>query len=453
MIDTDEVLRFTTRLQTARTKAALRLRDSVSVPTSGLEALLGELDETWEELLVAEEELRHQTDELVSSQSALALERERYQWLFEFAPDPYVVTNRQGIVRNANRAALGLLSATARFVLGKPLIIFVPRDRRGGFRSALARVPQVERLTDWDLELQPRQGAPFVVALTVAAMPAPATGELELLWSMRDMRDRHRMDAERRALADEIAAEREAAREEQQRREQAEESDRAKDAFLSMISHELRAPLTALIGWVHLLAQGPLDASGRARAIEVIERTTQAQVKLIDDLLDVSRMLSGQLRLEREAFDLAPALSATVEMMRPAAEQAGLWLDFHAAAEALPVIGDTDRLRQVLLNLLSNSMKFTTTGGRIEVAVSREGGHVQVSVTDSGMGIAPEFLPRVFDRFSQADSGSKRRHGGLGLGLAIARYLVERHGGTIRAESDGRGRGARFFFRLPLADA
>jgi signal transduction histidine kinase/DNA-binding response OmpR family regulator len=236
---------------------------------------------------------------------------------------------------------------------------------------------------------------------------------------------------------------------EQAARAEAEAANRAKDEFLATVSHELRTPLMAMVGWVQLLRAAPLDEALRARAIETISRNARVQTQLVDDLLDVSRIISGKLRLEPRPVDLPVVVSAAVDAVRPAAEAKGIVLDAVLDGRVGAVAGDADRLQQVVWNLLSNAVKFTPAGGRVTVTLSRRDGETEVRVSDTGQGIEPEFLPYVFDRFRQADNTSVRRHGGLGLGLAIARHLVELHGGQVRVDSPGEGRGSTFSVRLP----
>jgi PAS domain S-box-containing protein len=237
---------------------------------------------------------------------------------------------------------------------------------------------------------------------------------------------------------------------EHEARAEAERSNRAKDEFLATLSHELRSPLSAALSWAHLLRSGQLDAEKTARALETIERTTRLQVRLVEDLLDISRIVSGKLTVERGVVDLGSVIDAAIETVRTAAEARGLHLRVEAPTEVLLVGGDAARLEQVVGNLLGNAIKFTPKGGAVTVTWRRDGGHAEICVADTGVGIAPDVLPHVFDRFRQADSSTTRRHGGLGLGLAIVRHLVELHGGTIVAESAGEGRGATFRAQLPL---
>jgi PAS domain S-box-containing protein len=256
----------------------------------------------------------------------------------------------------------------------------------------------------------------------------------------RDISERKRMELEREQL---LAAAQAAQKE-------AEQANRLKDEFLATASHELRTPLTAVVGWSRMLRTGKLDAENSARAVESIERNATLQTKLIDDLLDVSRIITGKLTLDRRPLEIAHVVSDAVNTVRPAADAKNIAIETSFDAEAEPVLGDANRLQQVLWNLLSNAVKFTPKNGRIEVALQRVNSEVQVSVGDSGEGISSEFLPYVFDRFSQGDGKSTRSHTGLGLGLAIVRQLVELHGGTVKAHSDGPGRGATFKLRLPV---
>ena len=238
---------------------------------------------------------------------------------------------------------------------------------------------------------------------------------------------------------------------EQAARTAAEAASRLKDEFLATISHELRTPLTAIVGWARLLRSGSLDESTRDRAVEIIERNAKAQAKLIEDILDVSRVITGKLHLNRHPLQLRNVIEAAVDALRPAAEAKDIRLEKALDAEADLVIGDPDRLQQVVWNLVSNAVKFTPPGGRIEILLHPTPSHVEITVRDTGEGIKPEFLPHLFERFRQADPSLTRTHGGLGLGLAIVRHLVELHGGTVRADSPGPAQGATFTVRLPVA--
>ena len=248
------------------------------------------------------------------------------------------------------------------------------------------------------------------------------------------------------------AVEREAAyQREHAARTQAEEATRLKDEFLANLSHELRTPMNAIIGWTHLLKTGRLDEAQRLRAMESIDRGARSQAKLIEDLLDVSRIVSGKLSLTMTPVDLRAVLSAVLDSQRPAAQTKNVRLDMNAVAPDCAVVGDVGRLQQVFLNILSNAVKFTPTGGQVNVTMECSPDCARVVIADTGEGIAPEFLPYVFDRFRQADGTSTRNHMGLGLGLAIVKHVVEMHGGEVAAESGGVGQGAKFTVTLPLA--
>ena len=235
-------------------------------------------------------------------------------------------------------------------------------------------------------------------------------------------------------------------------RVEAEELSRLKDEFLATMSHELRTPLNAIFGWITLLRTRRLDEATQARALETIERNARAQKRLIEDLLDVSRIVTGKVTLELATVEPRRAVEAALETMHPAAQAKGLKVVPLLDTGAGTVRGDFARLQQIVCNLLSNAIKFTPTDGQVEVCLARRNGEIEISVGDNGQGIKPEFLPHVFDRFRQEDGSISRRHGGLGLGLAIVRHLVELHAGTVEAHSDGEGKGARFVVRLPARE-
>ena len=230
-------------------------------------------------------------------------------------------------------------------------------------------------------------------------------------------------------------------------------ANRAKDEFLATLSHELRTPINAIMGWGQILQTGIVDPSRTAHALDAIDRNAAAQAHLIEDLLDLSRIISGKLRLDVELVDLGSVVSAAVLTIEPAAQAKGLRVQTVVEDGTARVYGDRQRLQQVVWNLLSNAVKFTPRGGSVQNHVRRVGSQVEIVVSDTGEGIRPEVLPFVFDRFRQADSSSTRPHAGLGLGLAIVRHIVELHGGTVHAASDGPGRGATFRLRLPISVA
>ncbi len=232
-------------------------------------------------------------------------------------------------------------------------------------------------------------------------------------------------------------------------RRRLEEVEQSRDELVASVSHELRTPLNTVLGWARLLRCGKLDAAATARAVDAIERGAMAQARIVDDLLDVACVARGELRLDVRTIELVPIVEAALAAVRPAACARGIALSVALEPGAGPVSGDPGRLQQVVWNLLSNAVKFTPEGGRIEVRLRPEDGHAVIRVTDTGEGFEPAFAPHLFERFRQADSSSTRPHGGIGAGLALVRHVVEAHGGTVSAQSEGRGKGATFTVRLP----
>ena len=237
----------------------------------------------------------------------------------------------------------------------------------------------------------------------------------------------------------------------EQRSRQLIEACRVKDEFLATVSHELRTPLNSILGWTQLFRAGKLDDAGRSHALETIEQSAKTQARLIEDLLDVSRIVSGKMRLEVRSLQMSEVIEAAVETIRPAAEAKSISIQLMLESVGCPVFGDPNRLQQVVWNLLSNAIKFTQPGGLVQVLLHRHGSSAQLLVKDNGIGIHGDFLPHIFDAFRQADSSSTRAHKGLGLGLTIVRRLTELHGGTVRAESGGEGEGTTIEILLPVA--
>jgi signal transduction histidine kinase len=253
-----------------------------------------------------------------------------------------------------------------------------------------------------------------------------------------DITERVRAEAEREQLSKEQAA-----------RATAEAASRAKDEFLAMVSHELRSPLNAIFGYTRMLRDGKLNGENTDRIASVIERSAKAQLRIIEDLLDSARIVSGKLRIEPEPVDLVPVLESALDTLRPAAEAKGLTLAADFDLQHEEVLGDAIRLEQIVWNLLSNSIKFTPEGGRVELRMQHDADQIRVTVRDTGAGIDADFMPYIFERFLQSDVTSSRRFGGLGLGLSLVKYLVELHGGAVTAASEGRNRGTTFTVVLP----
>jgi PAS domain S-box-containing protein len=291
------------------------------------------------------------------------------------------------------------------------------------------------------------KGAPKWWDVIVAPIRDPRGNVIKLLSTLRDITAQHEVETDRQRIAQERA---QLLKVERRARSQAEEANRIKDEFLATVSHELRTPMNAIMGWTNLLRDGQMDEADINRALETIERNASAQSRLIEDLLDVSRIMSGKLRLERQMVDVASVIEDAMEAAMPAAESKQITVSSDFDSESVMVFADPQRLRQIVWNLLSNAVKFTPEGGRVKVVISERESQIEITVSDTGRGIDPDFLPYVFDRFRQAEASTTRKHGGLGLGLAIVRHLVELHGGKVAADSLGEGRGATFTVSLPI---
>jgi signal transduction histidine kinase/ActR/RegA family two-component response regulator len=286
-----------------------------------------------------------------------------------------------------------------------------------------------------------KDGRRINVSLTVSPIRNAAGEVIGASKIARDITEQKRAEQEREQM---LARERVA-------REEAEIANRAKDEFLAVLSHELRTPLTAMLGWLAILRGHRLDKKTTEHAIETIERNAQAQAQLIEDLVDVSRIVGGKLNLEVRPIDLLPAVNAAIEVVRPAADAKSISIEINCDSSVGPVTGDPARLQQVIWNLLSNAVKFTPKGGSVHVTFQQAESYAEIVIRDTGIGISADFLPHVFERFRQAESAVTRSHRGMGLGLAIVRHLIELHGGTVTAASEGENQGATFTIRLPLA--
>jgi PAS domain S-box-containing protein len=352
--------------------------------------------------------------------------------------DAIVSKTLEGIITSWNPAAERMFGFAAAEALGQPIALIIPAERLPEEEVVLARIRRGEKVDHFETVRRRKDGSQVEVSLTISPVRGPTGTIIGASKIARDIGATKRHERERAQL---LARERAA-------RTEAEAANRAKDDFLATLSHELRTPLSAMLGWVEIMRfRG--DPATIAQGLERIERNARVQVRLIEDLLDLSRIAAGKMRLETRPIDLGPVVLAAVETVRTAAEAKGVSLASHIGADAV-VMGDPGRLQQVVWNLLSNAVKFTARGGLVEVTVERSTSLALIRVTDTGQGIKPEALPYVFERLRQADSSLTRFHGGLGLGLAIVRYLVELQGGTVSAESPGEGRGATFSVMLPL---
>ncbi|HZW75950.1 MAG TPA: PAS domain-containing sensor histidine kinase, partial [Caldimonas sp.] len=338
-----------------------------------------------------------------------------------------------------NRGAERLFGYSAPEIVGTTISRLVPPDRPNDATEILACIRRGERVDHYETERMRKDGQRIHASLTVSPI-TEATGRIIGASKIaRDVSARRRAEAERERLL----------RDAQAARSEAEAANRAKDELMSVVSHELRTPLSSMLGWVSVLRKGKMMPDGVQRALEAIERNGRLQSELINDLLDVSRMVSGRLVLDPRPVELRRVLGDALDAARPDAAASGIRMSADITSEAT-VAGDALRLQQVVSNLLSNAIKFTPRGGAIEILLQRRGADARVTIRDDGRGIAPEFLPHVFEPFRQAEDVKRRKTGGLGLGLAIVRNLVEQHGGSVSAESAGEGTGATFTVTLPL---
>jgi PAS domain S-box-containing protein len=377
-------------------------------------------------------------------------ERLRHQLAFTSAITGHLgegvfALDRDGKITFANPAAERMLGYREPDLLGRPLGDLL-HARAGEVPQADDPLPEVLRFAS----TVHRDGGAIAradgssLAVSHTCSPIVTGGEVVgAVLVFHDATERQQMEERRqRLLAREQGA-----------REEAENANRMKDEFLAMLSHELRTPLSAIAGWAHILREGGLEPADATRAIEVIDRNARVQGQLISDILDVSRIISGKLRLEKKSVPAASVVEAAIDTVRPAATAKQVRLEASLEPDAGLVYADPDRLQQVVWNLLTNAIKFTPEGGLVSLCLRRAGSQTEIVVRDTGEGISPEFAPHVFERFRQADSSTTRPHGGLGLGLAIVRHLVEAHGGTVVAESAGKGQGASFTVRLPRHEA
>jgi PAS domain S-box-containing protein len=360
--------------------------------------------------------------------------------IVESSDDVIVSKTLDGIIMSWNPAAERILGYTADEAIGQHIRLIIPPERWSEEDDVLARIRRGERVDHFETVRRTKSGQLLNISLTVSPVRDAQGRVVGASKVARDVTDRKRSEAERERL---LHSEKEA-------RASAEQANRLKDDFLAVVSHELRSPLNAITGWASLLNTGRLDKDQTARAIQTIIRNAEAQNQLIGDLLDVSRIVSGKLRLNIRTFQLSSVIEAALEVVRPAATAKSIRLQPLLDPAATPVAGDPDRLQQVFWNLLSNAIKFTPSGGRVQIRSQRINSHVEILVADTGKGIDANLLPLIFERFRQGESGTTREYGGLGLGLAIVRHLVELHGGTVKARSEGPNKGAEFIVELPM---
>ena len=362
---------------------------------------------------------------------------QRYQLLFESSSLPTWVCDLESLeILEVNQAAVRLYGYSRDEFLRMQISDIQPIDRLPNDAESRTRIlDALPNASEW------RHGKKDGTTIDVEVIWQQVLyrGRRAALVFANDITRRKRVEEEREQLLDK----------EQKAREAAEAANRAKDEFLATVSHELRAPLNAMLGWAQILRSTRVDEKTLSHAIEIIERSARTQSRLIEDLLDTARIVSGKLRLDIQPVDLTSIIENAVDVLRPASEAKNIDIQLRLNAGRDVITGDPDRLQQVVWNLLSNAIKFTPKAGRVEVHLERADPHVRITVSDTGRGITPEYLPFIFDRFHQAESSSPRRSG-LGLGLSLVRHLVELHGGTVYAKSRGEGQGASFIINLPL---
>jgi PAS domain S-box-containing protein len=373
------------------------------------------------------------------TQEGLRTSEIRYRRLFEAARDGILILDAATLkITDVNPFMHELLGYSREEFLGKELWEIGFFSDKEASQEAFKEVQAKGYLRYEDLPLQTIDGKLQDVEFVSNVYEEDSQQVIQC--NIRDITERKRAEDERQRLLESAQA----------ARAEADIANEIKDEFLALLSHELRTPLTSILGWSQMLTDVNLEDEASKRALEIIVRNARAQRQLIDDLLDISRIITGKLRLEVRPVELAPIIEAVVDSVRPAADARNIHLQIAFDPRTSPISGDPDRLQQIIWNLLTNAIKFTPKGGRVQVWFERIESHVEITIKDTGQGIAPELLPHVFDRFRQSDSSSTRRQGGLGLGLSIVRQLVELHGGTVTAESPGTGEGTTFKVIFPL---
>ena len=363
----------------------------------------------------------------IAQQKTLEREALHLAAIVASSDDAIVSKDLNGIVQTWNKAAERIFGYAPEEMIGRSITTIIPLDRRAEEDLVLSRIRAGLSVDHFETIRQRKDGSLIEISVTISPIRTP---DGRIVGASKIVRD--------------ITVQRQLAR-------AAEEASRVKDEFLAMLSHELRTPLNAVLGYTRMLRTGHFgdDEERRGQAIDIIDRNAKMLAQLVSDVLDVSAIVTGKIQLKPAACDLVPVVAAALDIVRPSAEAKGVTLRMSEPDAPLQVLCDADRMQQVFWNLLSNAVKFTPRGGRVEIDISNHSDHAQVIVRDTGIGIRPESLPFVFQRFWQGESTHNRQSGGLGLGLALARHFVELHGGTISAESAGEGKGATFTIRLP----
>ncbi|MEB3336575.1 MAG: ATP-binding protein [Leptolyngbyaceae bacterium] len=410
---------------------------SISEQPEPFSIALEELRNALDKLQTSEKELRQQNEELLKTRYRLEAECQRYQELFEFAPDGYLVTDTLGTIQEVNQAAALLLNTSPKFIVGKPLCIFIADSCRRLFRNELARLRQFHQSQEWIVQIQPKDGLSFDAALTVAMVCNQDHQPVTLRWLLRDITARRQAQLQIQRI--------------QFQNLQLVEASRLKSQFLGMMSHELRTPMNAILGFSQLLLrqfQQQSSNSQQAKIAERILKNAKHLLRLIEDILDFSRMEAERFELKRECFDVSQLVTATVEEFRAEAEQKHLELQVNLEVSHPQVVNDSTRLRQILTNLLSNAIKFTESGWVVVRVEEIDSDRLAFSILDTGIGIAESELALIFREFRQVNQTISREYEGTGLGLAIVDALVHLMNGSITVESQV-GIGSIFRVELP----
>jgi len=361
--------------------------------------------------------------------------------IIESSEDAIISKTLDGVITSWNGAAERVFGWTAAEAIGQHITLIIPEEYREEERGVLARLRRGDRIDHFETVRQRKDGQLLDVSITVSPIRDGRGTIVGASKVARDISAQRILEQARQALLER----------EQAARTEAEDLNRSKDQFLATLSHELRTPLNAIYGWARMLEGGGLDPAAMRNATQAILRNSTIQVQLIEDLFDVSRVITGNMRLDVRPMNVFAPLEAALDTVRPAAAAKGIRLDTALDPRATPIMGDPGRIQQVVWNLLVNAVKFTPKGGRVELRLRRVNSHIQIMVSDTGEGIAPDQVAHLFERFRQADTGPTRRHTGLGIGLSLVKHLVELHGGTVSGMSAGLGQGSTFTVQLPVS--
>lgn len=375
----------------------------------------------------------------ISGRRQAEIVQARLAAIVESSDDAIVSKTLDGVITSWNSAAERMFGYTESEAVGQHITLIIPKERRREEDDVIARIRRGERLSHFETVRRRKDGQLVEVSLSVSPVRNAHGDVVGASKVARDISERRALEQRRLTLLER----------EQTARLEAEALNRSKDQFLATLSHELRTPLNSIYGWARMLEAGRLDPEAMARATQGILRGAKAQVQLIEDLFDVSRVITGKMHLAVRPLVASDVLEAALDTVRPAALAKGIRLDAILDPRVGPILGDPDRLQQIVWNLLSNAVKFTPQGGRVQLVLKDAGSQIEISVSDTGEGIAAEDVAHLFERFRQLDTGSTRRHAGLGIGLALVRHLVELHGGTVAATSPGVGQGSTFSVTLP----